>query len=54
MVEQSISGELSRFAHGTISFEIKDEEQGVYAGQTLNGAILVNMSQDFEAKSIHV
>ena len=54
MVEQSISGELSRFAHGTISFEIKDEDQGVYAGQTLNGAILVNMSQEFEAKSIHV
>ena len=57
MVESSqavAKPDAARFEHGTIQFEIKDEDQGIFAGKSVTGAILVNMTQQFEAKSIHL
>jgi hypothetical protein len=50
----AVTTDFGRFEHGTIQFEIKDEKEGITAGETLSGAILVIMSQPFEAKSLHL
>ena len=41
MVEST--GQLGKFEHGSIQFEIKDEDKGLIAGEMITAAVRVNM-----------